>query len=183
MTGDVVAARRRCGLGDRHEHREVIADLAVAGGEDLAGDGLLEQPLERTIAAAPEIGGQTGPVEVHVDAQSRRRRAVGEAPLLPADAGEIGSQAAQLGRHGKRQVPGVTEVLEVLAAEPVVPVVAGGATSTCVEDVVGQQGGLVGKQSHQVLLRIGYDPPYGRSLRQTSVPVRTGVRISPARTY
>ena len=82
------AALDPLGLGGRQQHRDVVAALGVAGGEDLAGRRLAQHPLQRLVTGAPQIGGDADPVDVHVDAERRRRRMIGQPPLLPADLGQ-----------------------------------------------------------------------------------------------
>ena len=89
VAGEAVAAVHPLGLAGRQQHRQVVAALGVPGGEDLARHRLLQQPVERAVAAAPEIGGRPDPVEVHVDAERGRRRVIGEAALLAADLGQV----------------------------------------------------------------------------------------------
>ena len=98
-----IAAFDALGLRRREQHRDVVAALGVPGGEHLASRGGLEQPSLRPVAGAPEIGGDAGPVQVHVDRERRRRGVVAEPPLLLRDAGQRQAGAAELGRNGERE--------------------------------------------------------------------------------
>ena len=119
----------------------VVAALGVAGGEDLAGGRFLEDPLERLVAGAPEVGGDADPVVVHVDAERGGRRVVGETPRFAGDLGQREAEAAELPRHGHPQVAGLAQLVEVLLEEPVVAVVAGGAGAERLEHGVGNHAG------------------------------------------
>ena len=46
---------------------------------------------------AQQVGGDAGPVEVHVGGDGRGGRVVGEAPLEPHDLGEGQADASELG--------------------------------------------------------------------------------------
>jgi hypothetical protein len=60
-------------LRRRQQDGDVVTALGVPRGEDLAGRGALEKPALRSVAGAPEIGGDARPVQVHVDRERRRR--------------------------------------------------------------------------------------------------------------
>ena len=84
---------------------------------------LLEQPLQRPVAGAPEIGGDAGPVEVHVDRQRRRRGVIAETPLLLRDARPASGPRRRAPSARPAAVPGLAQLLEVLREEHVVAVV------------------------------------------------------------
>src|SRR5262249_31338575 len=65
-----VAAVHSLGPGGREQHRKVVPAFTVAGGKDLSCRRLFEDPAEALVAAAPQVGGQAGPVDVHVERQS-----------------------------------------------------------------------------------------------------------------
>ena len=95
----------------------------MPGGEDLARHRLLQQPFKRTVAPAPQIGDQPDPIEMHVDAERRRRSMIAEPALLATNFGEIESGPAQFFRHGHRQIADFPQILEILVEEPVFAVV------------------------------------------------------------
>jgi len=96
----------------------------VAGGEHLAGGGLLQHPLQRFVAATPEIRSDAGPIEMHVDAERSRRRVVSKAALLPANLGQVHSASAEFPRHIDGKVPDFLQVPEIFFKEPVLAIVA-----------------------------------------------------------
>ena len=153
VAGELVAALDRLGLGRRQQHGQVVAGLAVTGGEHFAGDRFLEQPHERTVAVAVEVGGDAGPVDVHVRRQRGGGGVVREARGLAADLGEREAETAELHRHRHEEVAGSAELLEVLVEETVVAVVLGGAAGAAVEDVLRQHVGT-GDHGHVWVLSL-----------------------------
>ena len=95
----------------------------MAGREDVALHRAAEEPLERAVAAAPQIGGNADPVEVHVDRERGRSGVVAELPLLAADLRERHAGATEVLRDIHRQVSRRPELLEVLGEKAVLPVV------------------------------------------------------------
>ena len=125
VAGEAEPAVHPLGRAGGQQDRKVVAALGVAGVEHLARHRLLQQPLERAVAAAPQIGDQPDPVEVHVDAERRSGRVIGEPALLAAHLGEVQAAAAQFLRHRHRQIAGAPQVVEVLLEEAVLAVVDG----------------------------------------------------------
>ena len=80
VPADLPAAVDPLGRRRRQQQRHVVAGLAVDGGEDLALGGLLEDEAARVVAHPHEVGGQAGPVDVHVHGERGGRRDVAEAP-------------------------------------------------------------------------------------------------------
>ena len=137
--GEPVAAVHALGLRGRQQHRDVVAALGVAGREHLSARRLLEQPRERRVAGAPQVGGDARPVEVHVDGERRGRRVVRETPLFADDLGQRQAESAQLLRHGEAQVARLAQLLEVLGKEAVLLVVAPGSRLEAGQQLVGQE--------------------------------------------
>ena len=122
----VDAARR----GERVPQHEVVARLAVAEREQLAGRGIPQHPVERGVAALGEHPRDPDPDQVHVDAERRRRRVRGEQSLI----------ARGLEQRARREVAGGAQVVEVVGEERVVAVVAGGRSSDAGEQLGGEHG-------------------------------------------
>jgi hypothetical protein len=53
----------------REKQQKIIAALGAAGREDVASDGLFENPLQRFITVTPKVGSNAGPGEAHVQAE------------------------------------------------------------------------------------------------------------------
>jgi hypothetical protein len=68
----------------RQQNRNVVAALSVASGKDSAADGFFQQPPQRRVAGAEEIGGHAAPVQMHVDREGGGWGVVRE-PALFAD--------------------------------------------------------------------------------------------------
>jgi len=127
--GQLVTALDALRLGGGEQPRNVVAVLGVTGREDLTSGGITKDPLARRIAAAKQIGGDAHPVVVHVDAQRCRWRVHREAPRFARDLGEGEAGAAVLLRQRHLEVARGLELVEVLLAERVVPVVLGGPSA------------------------------------------------------
>src|SRR5215471_2545913 len=110
----------------------------MAGGEDLARHRLLQHSFERSVALVPQIGDQTDPIEVHVDAERRRRSIISETALLAADFGKIETGTPQFFRDGHRQIAGIPQILEILVEEPVLAVVTAASLGELAQRLVGQ---------------------------------------------
>jgi hypothetical protein len=110
----------------------------MPGREDLAADGPAEHPLERAVPRAPEVRGDTDPVEVHVHRQRGGVRVIAEPALLAHAFREIEAPATQLARRGDGEIAGLAQLVEVLLEEAVVPVVAGRALAEALEHRFGQ---------------------------------------------
>ena len=138
VAGDAESAFDPLGLAGGEQDRKVVAALGVAGVEHLACHRLLQQPLDRAIALAPEIGDQSDPVDVHVDAESRGGRVVAEPALFAAALRERHAAPAEFLRHRHRQVAGALQVVEVLLEEAVLAVVGPAPLGEAAQHVVGQ---------------------------------------------
>ena len=136
--GEVPAALGALRARGREEQRDVVAGLAVAGGEDVACGRLLEQPGEARVAGAVEVGGDARPVEVHVDRDRGRGRDVGEPALQPSHLGERQPRPAEVRRDREVEVAGVAKLVEVLLEEAVGGVVVGCPLVEAGEQLVGQ---------------------------------------------
>jgi hypothetical protein len=112
----------------------------VPGGKHFAPYCLFEQPRQRQVAGAPEIGRHASPVKVHVDGERRRRRVVGKAALLANNIGERESHPPELRRHRQPQVTGLLELVEILGEEAALPVVFGRSRGKPRQHVVGEKG-------------------------------------------
>ncbi len=142
MPGELPAAVDALGLGRRQQHGDVVAGLAVAGGEHVALGGLAQHPVAGRVAGTVQIGAQADEVVVHVDGDGGRRGDVGDAPLQPVDLGEVEPEPAELGRDRGEQIAARPQLLEVLGEERVVAVVLRRPLVEAGEHLVGQQ--LVG---------------------------------------
>ncbi len=96
-------------------------------GEDSAAHRRAQQPFERPVARAPEIGRQTRPVQVHVDGQGIGGSVVSQPPLFAADFRHRHPPPAELPGDGHQQIPRGPELLEVFGEEPILRVVTGGS--------------------------------------------------------
>ena len=97
----------------------------MSRGEDFSLRRCLQHPLGGHVAATPYIGGEAGPVKMHVHHQGGRSRMISKAALLLADLRQVQAQSAQFLGHCGQEVTGCFKFFEVLIAETVVPVVAG----------------------------------------------------------
>ena len=134
-----VAAVHAFGLRGRQQHRDVVAALRMAGREHLSARGLFEQPRERRVAGAPEVGGDARPVEVHVDGERRGGRMVRETTLFADDLGQCQAEPAQFRRDREAQVARLAQLLEVIRKEGVLLVVAPGPRLEAGQQLVGQE--------------------------------------------
>jgi hypothetical protein len=80
------------------------------------------------------IGRDSGPVDMHVGRQRRRRRTVGEPPLLLAHLGKVHAEAAEFLGHGHLQIARLAQFFEVFAKETILAVVGRGAISASVDE-------------------------------------------------
>jgi hypothetical protein len=69
------------------------------------------------VALPPQIGDQPHPIEVHIDAERRRRRVIAEPTLLARHLGKRHAGPAKLLGHRYRQIAGVLQILEILVEE------------------------------------------------------------------
>ena len=129
----------RAGLGARAEQHEVVAALGVPEPEDAPADGVLEQPVERRVAAQVEVARDARPHVVHVHGERRRGGGTREPRLLVRDLAQGEARAAERLRHERAQVPGLGERREVLGEERVVAVVARGPAADLLQQLVGEQ--------------------------------------------
>jgi hypothetical protein len=147
---DALRARRR------EEQGDVVAGLAVTGGEDVACGCLLEQPAKARVTGAVELGGDPRPVEVHVDRDRGRGSDVGEAALEASHLCERQPRPSEVGRDCEVEVAGASELVEVLLEEPVGGVVARGPLIEAGEQLVGQDRvGSGFERCHRSLLLVG----------------------------
>ena len=151
VAADLPASVDALGGGAGQQQRDVVAGLAVEGGEDLAGGGLVEDEAARVVAGPRQVGGHAGPVDVHVDGQRRGRRVVGEAAHQRRVLVEAHVPPAQLGGQRGAQEPGRLELLEVLVEEAVLAVVDGRSLVEAGEHLVAEElGGRFGSGGHGV---------------------------------
>ena len=94
---------------------------------------------ERRVAGAPKIGGQAGPVQVHVDGQGRRGRVIRESALFADDLGQRQAESAKFVGNREAQVARLAQLLEVLRKKGVLLVVAPGPRREAVQQLVGQE--------------------------------------------
>ena len=128
----------RAGRGGGQHHRHVVAGLAVEGAEHLTGRGPVEDEPARFVAGTEQIGGDTGPVDVHVDGERRRRGVVAQPAEEPRVLVEAGAAAAELGRDGDVEEAAGSQLGEVLVEEPVLAVVGLGSFVEAGEHLVGE---------------------------------------------
>jgi hypothetical protein len=84
---------------------------------------LLQYPFKGLVALPPEIGGEADPIDMHVDAESRSGRVIGQPALLPAALRQRHAAAAELGGHVHSQVARSLQVSEIFAEEAVLAVI------------------------------------------------------------
>ena len=85
-----------------------------------------------------QVGGDAGPVDVHVDGDCRGGRDRGQPALELHDLVDAESQPAELAWDGDGEVTGVAQFLEVLLEEAVLTVVDRGALVEASEHVVSE---------------------------------------------
>jgi hypothetical protein len=141
VAGQLPAPAHPVGAGGGRHEAEVVAGLAVARGEDVAGGRALENPRAAGVAGAQQVRGQAGPVEVHVDRDRGGGSVVGEPALLGADLGQGQARTAVREGQGEIEVAGGAQLGEVLGEEAVLPVVDRGALVEPGEHLGGQGGG------------------------------------------
>ncbi len=147
----VAAAVLRFGGRARAEEHEVVAGLADAEAEDLPGAGLAEDEVEAVVAAVAQDLRDPRPHEVHVHGECGGRGGAGEPHLRAHRVVEAPAEAAELGRHERREVSRLAQLREVLGEERVVAVVPGGALAHPLQEVVVQQG--LRRRAHDARLR------------------------------
>ncbi len=121
--GEGVPAVDPLGGRERVPQHQVVAGLAEAEGEQLAGLRIREHPVEARVAALVQHPRDAGHHEVHVD-RERGRRGVGAEQALVAD---------DLEQRARREVSGGAQLVEILGEEDVVAVVAGRPRADAVE--------------------------------------------------
>jgi hypothetical protein len=120
---DAPAAVGTLGGGHGEQQWDVVARFAVQRAEDVAGGGPLEDEPARLVTLAQQVGGQSGPVAVHVDCKGGRGRHVGQLAQHARVLTQVQAAAPKLGGHRGQKEARVLELLPVLVEEPVLPVV------------------------------------------------------------
>ena len=143
MAGELPATGNALGLRSRQEDWHVVAAFAVAAAQDVSSGGFLEDRLHAVVAHAYHVGGEAGPVEVHVDGDGGGGRVVGELALELHHLGEVETSAAVLLRQCGAEVAGPAQLFEVLVEEAVLAVIDGRPFVEALEHVVGEEGGGV----------------------------------------
>ena len=110
----------------------------MEGAEHLAGCGLVKDESARVVAGAEQVGGDAGPVDVHVDGERRRRGVVAQPAEEPRVLVEAGTAAAELGRDGDVEEAAGSQLGEVLVEESVLAVVGLGSFVEAGEHLVGE---------------------------------------------
>lgn len=110
----------------------------MACGKYTASHGFFEQPLQRRVAGSEQIGGNAGPVKMHVDREGRCRCVVAEPTLFAHGLWQCEAQTAQLHRHREGMVPSLPELVEVFGEEAVLVIVFRPALREAGQHVVGQ---------------------------------------------
>src|SRR5690349_13536889 len=125
------------------------------------------------VAAAPQIGSEPGPIDVHVGAKRRRGRMIGETAGLTTDFGQGQTTATKLARHGHGEVSGLSQIREILMEEAVVPIVSGSAFRHAHQHGVRQDCGfgchVISPDFTATLLGSWGDPEKGDALSASSV--------------
>src|SRR5204863_5082479 len=67
VAGEAIAAVDAFSFGGRIDEGNLTAALSVPGGIYFSLDCSFEQPLQRFVACAPEVSGDAGPIQVHVE--------------------------------------------------------------------------------------------------------------------
>jgi len=140
VTPEAIAAVDALGLRRGQEERQIIAGFAVAGGKDLARGRFGEDPLERLVAGPPHVGGEPGPIEVHVRGERRGRCAVGQTPLFAADPGQGHAGATEMLRHRHLEIARGAQLLEIFGEESVVAIVRRRSATATADQFVGKGG-------------------------------------------
>ena len=154
---DLVAADRPAavdalGGGRRQQQRHVVARLAVDRREHGAFGRLLQDEPAGLVAHLQQVGGQSGPVDVHVHGQRGGRRDVCQPARQLGVAVQPESGAAVLGGQRTRQVAGLAQLGEVFVEEPVVAVVLGCPLVEAGQHLLGQQGVERRRRLHRIAL-------------------------------
>ena len=123
VAGDTESTFDAFGLAGRQQARNVVATFGMAGIEHLPRHRLLQNPFEGLVALPPEVRDQADPIDMHIDAERRGRRVIGQPALLAAALGERKTTAAELGRHVHGQVARSLQVSEILGKESVFAVI------------------------------------------------------------
>ena len=141
----VAAVGQRRGIRSAAEQHEVVAGLADAEREHLAGRRALLHEPQRVDAAIGQHLGDAGPHQVHVDRERRRGRRTRQALLEDGCLGEAQPRTAQLAGHEDRQVSGILQVRQIVVGERVLAVVHGRPGAEALEEFVREEvGDIVG---------------------------------------
>jgi hypothetical protein len=132
------AAVHSFGSRRRIEQREIVARLGVSGGEHLSRRRVGQDPFDRPVTGASGVGGRSDPVQVHVQRDRVRGSEVGETALLEHHLFQRETGATQVRRDRHDQVSSRSQLLEVLAEESVLTVVARCPLGEPGEHVVGK---------------------------------------------
>ena len=138
VAGDLPTTGDPLGLARRQEDGDVVAALTVAGGEDLARRRLTQHPLAARVAEAVQVGGDAGPVDVHVHRDRGGGRDGGQPALQLHHVVDAEPQPTELARDRHGEVPGRAQLLEGLLEEAVLAVVHRRALVEASEHVVGE---------------------------------------------
>src|SRR5262245_33456295 len=84
---------------------------------------LLQDPFHRFVARSPYIGSDTHPVVVHIEAERGCRCVLRQSPGFPADFIKFHAMAAKFLGYSHLQVTCGLELVEVLLAKTILPVV------------------------------------------------------------
>jgi hypothetical protein len=139
VAGDPPAAVDALGGGDGQQQRHLVAGLAVQRAHDLTGGGLLEHEPARLVTELEQIGGDTRPVDVHVDGERRCGRHVSESLLKHRVLVEPEAGPSELDGHCELQVAGLAQLIPVLVEETILPVVDRRSLVEPAEHLVGEQ--------------------------------------------
>lgn len=112
----------------------------MARREDVARGRALEDPLERWVPEAPQVGRDAHPVVVHVQGERRGRRVAGQAARFLHQVRHRKARPAKIRRQREPQVAGIAQLLEVLVEERVVAVVARRPLTASLQQLVRQNG-------------------------------------------
>src|SRR5437588_10106963 len=107
--------------GRGKQHRDVIPALGMTGGEDFAGGGFPEHPLQRLVTGTPEFCGQTYPIKMHIESECSGGRIIGQPALLAAHLWKRQTPPAQLGGNRHEQVSGESKVPERFSEKVILP--------------------------------------------------------------
>ena len=131
------------GLRVAAEQDQIVARLADAEGEDLAGGRTGLHELQVVDAAVGHHLRHPRPDEVHVDRECRRGGRAREPLLQHRGLRQPEACAAQRGGHEDRQVSGCRQLREILGGKAVLGIHGGGARADALEQVVRQVRGRI----------------------------------------